>query len=453
MYKTTSDKLLSEIDMSTENIDEIGKAITNAIHKAASISIPKGCRKKYKPFWNEELDSAVKARENARKRVEENPSVPNRIAYNRTTAEVKLLTNTLKREKFKATCRNLDLARDGNKTWSLIRNLNGENRKNNPKPLKVFNDTLSTIADEQKRANIQNKHFANVTKANKLEESDKTLLKNLKLKEKSPKANIQLFEEDFTLAEMNKSLHKLKKRKSPGPDGIHNEMLQHLGNAGKRTLLQFFNLTWKTGKLPLTWKNALIKPVLKKGKPAEDAKSYRPISLTSCLGKVAERMVNERLYWWLEANKLLNPHQAGFRARHRTDDQLFRLTQKVIDGFHKEESTTAIFVDLQEAYDRVWRKGLLYKMQEVGVHGKIYNWIKNFLTDRNIQTKINNATSSKEPLEEGLPQGSSLSCTLFLIFVNDLPDQLQYEKALYADDLVHWRPNKNVGVSNFLLNR
>ena len=326
MYKTTSDKLLSEIDMSTENTDEIGEAITKAIHKAASISIPKGCRKKYKPFWNEELDSAVKAREKARKRVEENPSVPNRIAYNRTTAEVKLLTNTLKREKFKTTCRNLDLARDGNKTWSLIRNLNGENRKNNPKPLR---DSASTIADEQKRANIQNKHFANVTKANKLEESDKTLLKNLKFQEKAPKANIKLFEEDFTLAEMNKSLHKLKKRKSPGPDGIHNEMLQHLGNSGKRTLLQFFNLTWKTGKLPLTWKNAVIKPVLKKGKPAEDVKSYRPISLTSCLGKVAERMVNERLYWWLESNTLLNPHQAGFRARHRTDIQLFRLTQKV----------------------------------------------------------------------------------------------------------------------------
>ena len=163
-------------------------------------------------------------------------------------------------------------------------------------------------------------------------------------------------------------------------------------------------------------------------------------------------MVNERLYWWLESNQLLDVHQAGFRARSRTDDQLFRLTQKVIDGFHKEENTTAVFVDLQQAYDRVWRKGLLYKMQELGVHGKIYAWIKNFLTERHIQTKINNATSSKETLEEGLPQGSSLSCTLFLIFVNDLPKILKYEKALYADDLALWHSHKEVGISAILLN-
>ena len=196
---------------------------------------------------------------------------------------------------------------------------------------------------------------------------------------------------------MNKCLRKLKPRKSPGPDNIHNEMLIHLGNQGKMILLYFFNLTWKSGKLPLSWKNAVIKPILKKGKPAEDTKSYRPISLTSCLGKICERMVNERLYWWLESNKLLDPHQVGFRARQRTDDQLFRLTQKVIDGFHKKENTTAIFVDLQEAYDRVWRKGLLYKMQDLGIHGNLYSWIKNFLCERNIQTKINNANPPKKP--------------------------------------------------------
>ena len=116
-------------------------------------------------------------------------------------------------------------------------------------------------------------------------------------------------------------------------------------------LLHYLNMTWKAEKLTTAWKNAIIKPILKKGKPKEDVKSYRPISI--CLGKVAERMVNERLYWWLESNQHLDVHQAGFRARSRTDDQLFRLTQKVIDGFHKEENTTAVFVDLQQAYDRV----------------------------------------------------------------------------------------------------
>ena len=291
-----------------------------------------------------------------------------------------------------------------------------------------------------------------MNKASKTTEEDEVLLKELKDKEKAPCANSEIFESNFKLSELNSALRKLKARKSPGPDNIHNEMLKHLGSHSKLVILDFINLTWSQGKLPSSWKIATIKPILKKGKPEEDLSSYRPISLSSCLGKVAERMMNQRLYWWLEANNLLDVHQAGFRNGHRTDDQLFRLSQRIIDGFHREESTTAVFVDLKQAYDRVWRKGLLLKMQRTGIHGKMYSWIKNFLTGRLIQTKVNQAMSSKQTLEEGLPQGSALSCTLFLIFINDLPGALKYEKALYADDLALWHTYKTAETSAFLLN-
>ena len=75
--------------------------------------------------------------------------------------------------------------------------------------------------------------------------------------------------------------------------------------------------------------------------------------------------MNQRLYWWLEANNILDIHQAEFQRGHRTDDQLFRLTQKIIDGFHEKKSTTAVFVDLKQAYDRVWRKGLLLQARRL----------------------------------------------------------------------------------------
>ena len=244
------------------------------------------------------------------------------------------------------------------------------------------------------------------------------------------------------MSELNKHLKKLKRRKSPGPDKLHNEMLTHLGPIGKQVLLRLINLTLQTGEIPRVWKNALITPILKKGKPSEDLSSYRPISLTSVLGKLAERMINSRLYWWLEKSGTINHNQAGFRAGQRTEDQLFRLSQRILDGFQRKEHTTAIFVDLQQAYDRVWRKGLLLKMRESGVHGNLYNWVKYFLVDRTIQTKVNNGISSKNVLEEGLPQGSSLSCTLFLLFINDLPDILQSENLFYADDLSLWHTSK-----------
>ena len=153
-------------------------------------------------------------------------------------------------------------------------------------------------------------------------------------------------------------------------------------------------------------------------------------------------MVNTRLYWWLETTGRLSRNQAGFRAGHRTTDQLFRMSQRILDGFQRKQHTTAVFVDLKQAYDRVWRKGLLLKMRTAGINGNLYQWIKQFLTDRTIQTRINNGLSSKETVEDGLPQGSPLSCTLFLLFINDLPDVLTVENALYADDLAMWHTSK-----------
>ena len=449
LFKATSDKLLIDIDLTSGNVESISKEVNSAILKAATETIPRGSRKKYSPFWNDNIETAVQAKEKARQHFEKNPSIPNKIAYNRTAAAVKKLCISAKRETFQKACTDIDLATEGHKAWALIHNLNGECRATNPKP---FNTPDGEVTDDQKKANAHNKFFASVNRASKTTEDDKELLDELKAKEKSAGANIEMFEENFTLSELNSALKKLKTRKSPGPDGIHNEMLKHLGLTGKIIILKFINLTWTQGTLPSIWKIATVRPILKKGKPEEELSSYRPISLSSCLGKVAERMMNQRLYWWLEANNILNVHQAGFRSGHRTDDQLFRLSQKIIDGFHEEKSTTAVFVDLKQAYDRVWRKGLLLKMQRAGIHGKMYAWIKNFLTGRLIQTKVNKQMSSKMTLEEGLPQGSALSCTLFLLFINDLPAVLKHEKALYADDLALWHSFKSPGTSAILLN-
>ena len=124
-------------------------------------------------------------------------------------------------------------------------------------------------------------------------------------------------------------------------------MIQNLGDKAKAHLLHLYNRTWTEGKLPKIWKLATINPVLKKGKIANIPKSYRPISLTSCISKLCERILNSRLYWWLESSGLICQNQAGFRAKGRTEDQLFRLTQRIIDGFQRGEQTTAVFVDLQ----------------------------------------------------------------------------------------------------------
>jgi ribonuclease HI len=447
-YQETTNQLLDNLQ--NNDTDTFNKKFTQIILHTASQTIPKGCRKKYRPFWNQELQSAVSERNKARSILEEKPSVQHKIEYNKASAKVKLVTKQAKKNKWQETCSKLNLYQDGNKAWKLMHNLSGERRVANPKPIKFNNVTTSS---ERKIAENFNRYFASVNRANKPLETDKTYLQNLKSIERAPNVNIAVFEEDFNIQELEKALRKLKPKKSPGPDNVHNEMLKHLGSSGKKTLLKLINNTWRNSKIPKAWRNAYIIPLLKKNKATDDPRSYRPLSLTSCIGKIAESMINNRLYWYLEMSNNLCTEQAGFRAGNNIQDQIFRLMQKIQDGFQKKQHTLAILVDLQQAYDRVWKKGLLMKMRNMGIHGKLYSWIKQFLTDRTIQTKLNDSISDKQVLEEGLPQGSPLSCSLFLIFINDLANILKNEKALYADDLAIWHTSENIRVSEAKLNK
>ena len=310
--------------------------------------------------------------------------------YNKCTARVRLLTNSGKRNNWRKTCSQLDLNKDGKKAWGLLHKLEGSKRKENPKPL---DSEGKKITNEKEKANLLNKYLAGVSKSLRRKVLDRTLWSFHKRKVKSPSCNDQPFEQVFSIQELNQAIKKAAPRKAPGPDQVTNEMISHLGDTAKMKLLQYINRTWNEGKLPADWRTAKITPILKKGKPASKPQSYRPISLTSCLGKVTERMINTRLYHWLEKNKVLNNTQAGFRKGSRTEDQLFRFVQSTMDGFQQGKHTSAVFIDLQQAYDRVWRKGLLIKMRNMGIHGKMLEWIHAFLSNRTIQTSIDGATS------------------------------------------------------------
>ena len=443
LFKQKTEESIKLDDMQSMNVDSLNDHITSAILNAAKESIPRGCRANYKPFWNNKLEIATKAKNEARINVEKDDSTANKIEYKRAVAKAKLVTKESKKEAWTQKCEGLNLRQGGREAWTLLKNLSGENRKENPKPLVTDKEVLAT---DFKKAEHFNKYFASVNKASKKDDLDKGLNSVLKEKERDLMSPA-IFQEPITESELDSALKKLKKRKSPGPDKVHNEMLINLGKKAKQLLLELYNKTWTEGHLPKMWKLATITPILKKGKKANDPKSYRPISLTSCIGKLCERILNSRLYWWLESSGLVSQHQAGFRSKSRTEDQLFRLSQRIIDGFQKKEQTTAVFVDLQQAYDRVWKKGLLLKLQKMGIKGHMYSWIKSFLSDRLIQTQLNDTMSSKAVLEEGLPQGSSLSCTLFLVFLNDLADVLKTEKALFADDLVLWHTSNSTTIS------
>ena len=177
-------------------------------------------------------------------------------------------------------------------------------------------------------------------------------------------------------------------------------MLLHLGPKSNFKLLQIFNNSWKTGNIPQSWREATMIPILKKGKNKKDVNSYRPISLLSCTGKLLERMVNTRLTWHLENNNIYANEQAGFRQNLSTEDQITYIAQKIEDGFQKKEHTLTVWIDMEKAFDKVWKDGLRLKLRKTGVCENMYRWISQYLNNRKARVHVDGDFSKKKYCEK-----------------------------------------------------
>ena len=184
---------------------------------------------------------------------------------------------------------------------------------------------------------------------------------------------------------------------------------------------------------------AIIIPLLKAKKPASDLASYRPISLTSCIVKVLERMVANRLYHLAETNGWISAAQAGFRKGRSCEDQITRVIQRISDGFNQKpfHRSVMVLLDFSKAYDTVWRERLLLTMVDKGVPMPFVRWLSSFLQNRQARVRFNGTTSGCRPMRQGLPQGSVLAPLLFLFYINTLAEILPTNNlnCMFADDV------------------
>ena len=170
-----------------------------------------------------------------------------------------------------------------------------------------------------------------------------------------------LLDASFTIKEMETQLDRCKDS-APGPADIIISMIKHLTTPATHTLLKALNKLWEARVYPEQWSKEIKSPFLKPGKDPNLPSSYRPISLTSCIWKLFERMVNHRLMWFREKNNVLYPEQSGFRKHRSTIDALTQLTCHIEKGFKEKKHTVAVFFDLEKAYDTVWRAETLNYM-------------------------------------------------------------------------------------------
>ncbi|GBM97133.1 putative RNA-directed DNA polymerase from transposon BS [Araneus ventricosus] len=224
---------------------------------------------------------------------------------------------------------------------------------------------------------------------------------------------------------------------SPGPDKISYSMIKHLSIASQNRILDLYNRIWREHYFPTLWQQAIIIPLLKPGKDPTNPSNYRPIALTSCLCKLFERMINKRLIYYMEAKNHLHSSQSGFRTGRSTIDNLLALETDIRLAFLQRKHLIAIFFDIEKAYDTTWRYGILKDLHDLGLRGNLPIFLNNFLQLRRFQVKVESEFSDFFIQEEGVPQGSVLSVTLFILKINNILKQLptSVRGYLYVDDL------------------
>lgn len=426
-------------------VDDAEQHLLSKIMCSATAAIPKtGAVSKTKrvPWWNRELEVAVRQKKEATRRYYRTRLVIDKIEYKRCTARVKYLVKTSQLQSWKRYVCTLTERTPMSKVWQRVGKILGR-RSGMRRPVLETPDGL--VSDTMAVANAFGRALGDVCRGSQ----DDVFLRHKTRAESSPivfpEDNCEDYNQPFTLDELSHAL-KISANTAPGEDGLCLVMLRHLPDISKSFLLALYNRVWVESTLPSSWTVSVVLPIHKKDTTGKHPLHYRPIALTSTLCKLMERMVNIRLVWHLESDNVLHPNQYGFRRCRSSVDALARLDSYIKVAFARREHVVAVFFDLHKAYDKTWRHHILAQLSAGGFRGHLPRFIQRFLSDRVLKVRIGSTLSAAFPQLEGVPQGSVLSCTLFALAINGLPSCIPptVESSLYVDDFAIFTRSANL---------
>ena len=420
------------------------RLFTSLTLNAAKSSIFFGCIKHPpKAWWSAEVEQAVGERRRAFATAHR--SDEDRQAYISASRRASSVIAKAKAEVWQTTCSSLLPRSNPKSVHSLLRSIAGSPSSSSSSP--NFPNCSSPRESASVYAAYLRSHFS-VSQPKALRSRARGYLTELR-RGTCPVESHSSFCSPFSLAEFLAAASNLSSSTATGPDKVAYPMLKHLPRSGMDFLLHIFNLSWSSHSFPSIWKTSSIIPIHKMGKPLDSPASFRPISLTSCVSKLFERIILTRLLFFLESNSILSPRQAGFRPGRSTLDHILYLSQSISDGFNKPRPgsrTILSTINFSKAFDSVWHPALFHKLISAGLPPCFARWTQSFLSDRRASVVYQNHKSRSFRVRCGVPQGSVLGPVLFSLFISDPPASLpsSVSCSLYADYVAIWSSSPSV---------
>lgn len=325
-----------------------------------------------------------------------------------------------------------------NKTKSMWQIINKETNKKpikNKINLKIWTSELGIINDPKTIANTFNDYFSSIGNSNPATISELPL---------TGRINNSFFVCPAEPKEILRIIKNLKNKLSFGVDEIPPILIKYCADILCYPYSLLINQSFSEGIFPDALKISLIKPIHKKG-DTSDINNYRPIALLPTSAKIFETAMVTRLYSFCEKYKIFHSNQNGFRKNHSTTLAIYKYVLEIVNIINTKKYAVGLLLDMSKAYDRVHHGILLDKLYNVGVRGTALDWFRSYLknrwqyvevehTDFNM-SMIQRFRSDGAPVQGSIPQGSVLGCILFLIYINDLPNVIDDQSMLFADDI------------------
>lgn len=416
---------LRDIFSSLSDPSDISQKITEVILSGMEYYIPytkKTSATTQKPWFSKSCDKARLEKVNAHRTFLQSPSQENRQAfndarnrYNRILSETKNSFNDRIKNKV------LSGSNGSKHFWTLAKSIGQNFCKSTFPPLISGEEIISTA---QGKAELFASQFAENSTLNPPPNAQLPSI---------PRVAHTMSDIIFKTKKVQKILSSLNIRKASGPDGIPAIVLKKCAPELAPVLARLFQISYNRGIFPSHWKTARIQPVPKKGSKAFPS-NYRPISLLSTISKVMEKYMNIELLKYLEKHNLIHDRQYGFRHRRSTADLLSFVSHSWDKSIEFYGESQIVALDISKAFDQVWHAALLNKLPSYGLPLKLCTWTTSFLSNRSISVVVDGHCSKLHQINAGVPQGSVLAPTLFLLYINDLLSSTSNPIHSYADD-------------------